>query len=130
LQPAPLGAGRGVETRGLEELSALGAPRVPPQVRVMPRCWYALLRFFLRVDGVLVRLREVRLFCRLDGAAAEGGVVVLREVRRQEGTFAELAAGGAPPAGPAYADAEAAAVALAAVAPVGVARYALERAVL
>lgn len=31
-----------------------------PQVRVMPRCWYVLLRFWLRVDHVLVRLREVR----------------------------------------------------------------------
>lgn len=29
------------------------------QVRVMPRCWYVLLRFWLRVDHVMVRLREV-----------------------------------------------------------------------
>jgi hypothetical protein len=34
------------------------------QVRVMPRCWLVLLRFWLRVDGSLVRLREVRHFCR------------------------------------------------------------------
>jgi type 2A phosphatase activator TIP41 len=30
----------------------------------MPRCWLVLLRFWLRVDGCLVRLREVRHFCR------------------------------------------------------------------
>ena len=35
------------------------------QVRVMPGCWYVLLRFFLRVDSTLVRLRETRLFCDL-----------------------------------------------------------------
>ena len=29
----------------------------------MPRCWFVLLRFWLRVDGVLVRLRETRLCC-------------------------------------------------------------------
>lgn len=38
---------------------------VVSQVRVMPGCWYALLRFFLRVDGTLVRMREARLFCDL-----------------------------------------------------------------
>jgi TIP41-like family len=36
-----------------------------PQVRVMPNCWYVLLRFFLRVDRLFVRLREARLFCDL-----------------------------------------------------------------
>lgn len=35
------------------------------QVRVMPSCWFVLLRFFLRVDGTLVRLREARFFCDL-----------------------------------------------------------------
>ena len=44
----------------------------------MPRCWYVLLRFWLRVDHVMVRLREARLFCQFDPPAASG--VVLREV--------------------------------------------------
>ena len=43
---------------------------------------------------------------------------------------ASLAAGGAPPEGPAYADAESAALALLAVAPVGVTRYTTEMLVL
>jgi hypothetical protein len=30
----------------------------------MPRCWLVLMRFWLRVDGCLVRLRDVRHFCR------------------------------------------------------------------
>ncbi len=58
----------------------------------MPRCWLVLLRFWLRVDKVLVRLRETRYFC--DTAAAPA--TLLREVKHSEGTFAELRAGGAP----------------------------------
>lgn len=56
----------------------------PPQVRVMPRCWYALLRFWLRVDGVLVRLRTTRVFC----AFKDAPDVVLREVRWTGSTLA------------------------------------------
>ncbi len=58
----------------------------------MPRCWLVLLRFWLRVDKVLVRLRETRYFCDTAGAPA----TVLREVKHSEGTFAQLRAGGAP----------------------------------
>ena len=65
------------------------------QVRVMPRCWLVLLRFWLRVDKVLVRLRETRYFC----DAGSAPTTVLREVKHSEGTFAELRAGGAPPEG-------------------------------
>lgn len=36
-----------------------------PQVRVMPNCLYVLLRFLLRVDRTLVRLRDARVFCDL-----------------------------------------------------------------
>ena len=61
----------------------------------MPRCWLVLLRFWLRVDKVLVRLRETRYFC--DTASAPA--TLLREVKHSEGTFAELRAGGAPPEG-------------------------------
>ena len=59
----------------------------------MPRCWFVLLRFWLRVDGVLVRLYEARWMAEFGRAPC-----VRREIRRCEGTFAELAAAGAPPA--------------------------------
>lgn len=62
---------------------------------MMPGCWLVLLRFWLRVDGVLVRLRETRYYCDL---AKEPGSV-LREVKHSEGTFAELRAHGAPAEG-------------------------------
>lgn len=35
------------------------------KVRLMPRCWLVLLRFYLRVDKVAVRLRETRYFCQV-----------------------------------------------------------------
>ena len=66
-------------------------PRVPVQLRMMPKCWFVLLRFWLRVDNTLVRLREARLFC-----ATERPDEVLREVKHSEGAFEELAAAGAP----------------------------------
>jgi type 2A phosphatase activator TIP41 len=46
------------------ELDDNGCSQLVAKVRVMPRCWLVLLRFWLRVDGTMVRLRETRLFCR------------------------------------------------------------------
>jgi hypothetical protein len=67
------------------------------QVRVMPRCWYVLLRFFLRVDKVLVKLRETRLFCPFSTDSTVGPVI--REIKYSEGTFEELSQAGVPPDG-------------------------------
>lgn len=108
------------------ELDDHGSSRVTVKVRVMPRCWYVLLRFWLRVDHVMVRLRETRVFCQFD-ALAPPAAKVLREVRYHEGTFSDLRAAGAPAEGPAYADADTASAALMAVAPVGVSHYRLEQ---
>ena len=33
------------------------------KLRVMPYCWYVLLRLFVRVDHVCLKIREVRMFC-------------------------------------------------------------------
>ncbi|KAK9836974.1 hypothetical protein WJX81_003867 [Elliptochloris bilobata] len=88
------------------ELDDNGVSQLSVKVRVMPRCWFALLRFWLRVDGVLVRLYEARWLAEL----GDGPPRLQRELRHCEGTFADLAAAGAPPArAPAWADAEAAA---------------------
>ncbi|KAG7673113.1 hypothetical protein Ndes2526B_g05314 [Nannochloris sp. 'desiccata'] len=131
------------------ELEDNGLSTLSVKIRVMPKCWYVLLRFFLRVDGVMVRLRETRLFCHFGSSTGEitnlgaepgdgggggsGGekkhaaMVVLREVKFQEGTFEELKKAGAPPEGPVYADGDTAAVALAAVAPIGLTKYVMEK---
>jgi type 2A phosphatase activator TIP41 len=110
------------------ELEDCGTATLAARVRVMPRCWFVLLRLFVRVDGGAVRLREARYFCRFDKDSEGAGAPprVLREVRRSEGAFGALRSAGAPPEGPAYADGDAAAAALAAVAPAGVALYAAE----
>lgn len=152
--------------------SQINKPTALVQVRVMPRCWYVLVRFWLRVDHVMVRLREVswlilwycaclrsatciglawllvvgpsqqefssaeaispmtplsqtRVFCEFGSTSASPPV--LREVRFHEGTFRALRTAGAPAEGPAYADADSAAAALMAVAPVGVTHYRLEQ---
>jgi hypothetical protein len=67
------------------------------QVRVMPECCFVLLRFWLRVDRVLVRLYETRFLA--DFRAGPGQPQVTREVRCCEGTFESLHAAGAPPDG-------------------------------
>lgn len=51
----------------------------------MPNCWYVLMRFFLRVDSTLVRMRETRLFC--DMRQPDG---LVREVKHAEAALAEL----------------------------------------
>lgn len=60
----------------------------------MPKCWFVLLRFWLRVDHLLVRLYETRYLC--DFCRPEQ---LVREIRCCEGTFEELHSAGAPPDG-------------------------------
>lgn len=100
------------------ELDDNGSSQLSVKVRVMPSCWFVLLRFFLRIDGTLVRLREARLFCDLKQPDK-----VVREVRRSEATLSQLSGNAAGNLGGAHADAESAAVALSAIAPNGVQAY-------
>lgn len=108
------------------ELDDNGTCQLTAKVRVMAKCWLVLLRFYLRVDRTLVRLREVRYFCKLEGP--DSGRSILREVKHVEGTFEELRAAGAPGEGPAYAEADSAGAALAAAAPVGLKLMTLHKA--
>ena len=109
------------------ELEDNGISQLSVKIRVMPKCWFVLLRFFLRVDRVMVRLREVRYFCRFADFCTSSGdkamPKILRETKHQEGTFNELRRGGAPIEGPAYGDADSASVALSAVSPIGLVKY-------
>jgi hypothetical protein len=64
------------------------------KVRVMPRCWYVLMRFWLRVDGVLIRLRETRFFCKMTpGAGAEPVLPPGLPEEKRAALLASLAAG-------------------------------------
>lgn len=129
------------------ELDDNGVMSMSVKVRVMPRCWFVLMRFWMRVDSVLIRLRETRHFCRLHPpptlppglpeekraalaaslAANQAPVVVVRESARREETFEGLRSRGAPCEAAQYPDAdEAASVLLAAGGPVEMAYHALK----
>ena len=45
------------------ELDDHGMCKLVIKLRVMPSCWYVLMRYWLRVDGVVVRCNDTRLFC-------------------------------------------------------------------
>ena len=138
------------------ELDDCGYSEVGVRIRAMPGRWFAVARCFVRVDGVLVRLLESRVVATFGGGGGGGSggggdgrvVDVLRETRHSEGEFRDLVAAGAPGfesaaaaggsslagggcggggGGGAYADADSAAQALSAVAPVGVTRFVTER---
>uniref|UniRef100_A0A7S0RYW5 TIP41-like protein n=1 Tax=Chlamydomonas leiostraca TaxID=1034604 RepID=A0A7S0RYW5_9CHLO len=107
------------------DLDDNGVAQMSAKLRVMPRAWLLLLRFWLRVDGCMVRVREARLFCRTDSAEARSRII--REVKWCEGEFGTLRAAGAPGDGPAYADGDAASGVFQAVAPTGLKHFALSK---
>jgi hypothetical protein len=45
-----------------DDLEDCGEVTVDIKVRVMPSCWFVLLRTFVRVDGAIIRIRDTRLF--------------------------------------------------------------------
>ncbi|KAG8098248.1 hypothetical protein GUJ93_ZPchr0013g34671 [Zizania palustris] len=85
-----------------DELADNGISFLTARVRVMPTGWFMLLRFWLRVDGVLMRLRDTRVYCSFGGDEAKP--VVLRESCWREATFASLSAKGYPSDCTAYGD--------------------------
>ncbi|XVE66760.1 hypothetical protein DITRI_Ditri08aG0105000 [Diplodiscus trichospermus] len=72
-----------------DELADNGVSLLTVKVRVMPSSWFLLLRFWLRVDGVLMRLRDTRMHCVFDESA---NPVILRERCWRECTFQALSA--------------------------------------
>ncbi|MCD9637531.1 TIP41-like protein [Datura stramonium] len=84
-----------------EELADNGISLLTVKVRVMPSGWFLLLRFWLRVDGVLMRLRDTRLHC-LFGEHMKS--VILRESCWIEATFQALFSKGYPSDCAAYSD--------------------------
>ncbi|KAJ6671156.1 TIP41-LIKE PROTEIN ISOFORM X1 [Salix viminalis] len=84
-----------------DELADNGVSLLTVKVRVMPSCWFLLLRFWLRVDGVLMRLRDTRMHCAFSDSA---NPTVLRESCWREATFEALAAKGYPTDSASYSD--------------------------
>lgn len=65
-----------------DELDDNGVASFKVRIRVMPSCFFILARFFLRVDGVLVRIFDTRYFHRF------GTAVIVRESMIREGNLA------------------------------------------
>lgn len=84
-----------------DELADSGVSFLTVKVRVMPSCWFLLLRFWLRVDGALMRLRDTRVFCTFTESKKP---VILREICWRETTFKALASKGYPSDSASYND--------------------------
>lgn len=84
-----------------DELADNGISLLTVKVRVMPSCWFLLLRFWLRVDGVLMRLRDTRLHCVFSNSE---NPIILRESCWREAKFQALAEKGYPTDSAAYND--------------------------
>lgn len=72
-----------------DELGDNGTAQLSVRVRVMPSCVYVLQTFFLRVDGVLSRLVETRVFQDLRAGASQP--CLLREQLFKEAPASSLA---------------------------------------
>ncbi|CAI0470427.1 unnamed protein product [Linum tenue] len=84
-----------------DELADNGVSLLTVKVRVMPSYWFLLLRYWLRVDGVLMRLRDTRIYCAFSDSA---NPVILRESCWRQVTFQALSAKGYPIDDSAYSD--------------------------
>jgi len=67
-----------------DELHDNGISHVSVKIRVMPTFWLVLLRSWLRVDGVVVRVKDVRVFHKF------GTAEVFREVQSREVAFVDM----------------------------------------
>ncbi|KAF8445246.1 TIP41-like protein [Kalaharituber pfeilii] len=92
-----------------DELADNGISLLSVKIRVMPHRLLILSRFFLRLDGVLCRIRDVRIYIDFGvprapgvgsiqgggewGTAGPGRPLVMREYTEKEGTWDEVLAG-------------------------------------
>lgn len=67
-----------------DELHDHGVSMISVKIRVMPTSFFLLLRFFLRVDGVLIRIHDTRLY------HEAGKDFMLREFSARESKISEL----------------------------------------
>lgn len=72
------------------ELDDHGMCKLTIKMRVMPTCWYVLMRYWLRVDDVLIRCNDTRVFCAF-GDEGQGPTRVVREVKHCEATLESFA---------------------------------------
>jgi len=67
-----------------DELADNGISMLSTKIRVMPTCMLLLCRFFLRIDNVIFRIRDVRIYIDFESDK------VMRDYREQEYPYDEL----------------------------------------
>jgi type 2A phosphatase activator TIP41 len=80
-----------------DEMADKGFSRVNVRFRVMHDCFFVLLRSYTRVDHVLVRILDTRIFCRLPPAASGEQLEpmeIIRDFQHRESTYSQLKAKG------------------------------------
>jgi type 2A phosphatase activator TIP41 len=80
-----------------DEMADKGFSRVNVRFRVMHDCFFVLLRSYTRVDHVLVRILDTRIFGRLPPAASREQLEpmeIIRDFQHRESTYSQLKAKG------------------------------------
>ena len=80
-----------------DEMADKGFSRVNVRFRVMHDCFFVLLRSYTRVDHVLVRILDTRIFGRLPPAASgeqQEPMEIIRDFQHRESTYSQLKAKG------------------------------------
>ena len=70
-----------------DELGDKGYSKVNVRFRVMADCFFVLHRSYTRVDHVLVRILDTRIFCRLLEQPADHPIEILRDFQQRESTY-------------------------------------------
>ncbi len=83
-----------------DELHDNGISRLSVKCRVMPTGFLVLQRFWLRVDGVMIRIRDTRVF----HSFAKPHQLLIRDYSEREATFEQLRRSGMPDTPKYYAD--------------------------
>jgi type 2A phosphatase activator TIP41 len=76
-----------------DELGDKGYSKVSVRFRAMKDCFFVLLRAYTRVDHVLVRILDTRIYCS-QCEDVEGKVEIIRDFTFRESTYADLKAKG------------------------------------
>ncbi|KAF7632641.1 hypothetical protein Mgra_00007946 [Meloidogyne graminicola] len=68
-----------------DELADNGCAQMMIRIRIMPDTWFVLCRFYLRVDHVMVRILDTRLY-----GEGENDEFMIREWTRKEANYSQL----------------------------------------
>jgi hypothetical protein len=67
-----------------DDLEDCGEVSFDAKIRVMPTCWFILSKLFVRIDDVIVRCRETRLYHNFNDVAEDGSLLISMDVTWRE----------------------------------------------